>query len=202
MNHTRIMLYLILCGIIPLFFVGYHFISQRSSINELNEMIDIVQETALLKEKKQATNLAIRAHFRNADHFYIDKYVEPLPLLENETEALKKILNQQHLVENEAAKKRLDHLEANNHISFSEGVVQSYPYFHETTETLTRPVEIDLNDLSLILSRIEGAEIGDYVPGPNRPQLIITDFKIDKKPAGSKNETFQLNMKLIKREFF
>lgn len=43
--------------------------------------------------------------------------------------------------------------------------------------------------------------MGDIVPGLYRPQLIVTEFKLDKKKVSEKNETYLLDLKLIKREF-
>lgn len=201
-SQKRILAYALLIGILPLLYVLFAHYQNRQHIFELRNKLEEVRELANLKEKKQATNLATRTHFLGADHFYIDKYVETIPLLETEKQALEKILKQQHLVENEAAKKRLDYLVNENRIHFSEGIVESYPYFHETTETLLKPVEINVDDLLNILSKIEDVEFAEYGPGQNLPQMIITDFKIDKKKTSDYNEVFILNLKLIKREFF
>lgn len=198
----RLLTYLIVASLIPIGWVTYGIIREKQELNRLSQSIESVQLQALSKEKKQGMNLSVREHYKNSDHFYIDKHLETIPLLEPEIEGLKKVLNQHHLVENEAAKKRLEQLQSQNKISFTEGVVQTYPYFHETTETLNRPIEVNLTDLKTILSRIENVEIDNQIPGPNPPQLIISDFKIDKKKTGDNNEVFQLNMKLIKREYF
>ncbi|GAB4226546.1 MAG: hypothetical protein Tsb0021_02630 [Chlamydiales bacterium] len=201
-SPSRLMIYFILLSFIPIIFIGYRFLEHQTSIRRLHEKIESVKELHHLKEARQAVNLSVKEHYLNADHFYIDKHVETIELLSQEKENLRKILDQQHLVENEAAKKRLDYLEVSNRISFSEGIVQSYPYFHETTETLIKPIEANQEDVSLILSRIEGVEMNEFQPGPNRPQLIVTDFRLEKKSTGDRNQVFQINMKLLKREFF
>jgi len=200
--QKRILVYALIIGVLPILYALFAQYQNRQQFFELQNKLETVQELANLKEKKQAANLATRAHFLGADHFYIDKNIETIPLLQSEKDALEKILSQQHLVENEAAKKRLDYLEHENRLHFSEGIVESYPYFHETTETLIKPIEVNVDDLLNILSKIEGVEFAQYTPGPNRPQMIITDFKIDKKKTSDYNEVFILNLKLIKREFF
>lgn len=88
-----------------------------------------------------------------------------------------------------------------NALVFSEGVVQSFPLFQETSETLIHSVEVNPSDIQKILARIEGTKMGEYRPGPHRPQLVITEFKLDKKKVNDKNEVYLLNLKLIKREF-
>lgn len=104
--------------------------------------------------------------------------------------------------DDENIKKRLEFLQSGgNTLVFSEGVVQSNPFFQEVLETLVHPVEVDADDIREILAKIEGIPIRNYAPGPNRPQLIVLEFKIDKKQMSEKNEIYLLNMKLLKREF-
>ncbi len=55
-------------------------------------------------------NLAVRQHFREADHFYIDKYLETLTFLEPEIEILQKISNDKGFANDDRIKKRLDYL--------------------------------------------------------------------------------------------
>lgn len=146
--------------------------------------------------------MIVREHFRGADHFYIDKHLETLSFLESEAETLQKLVNNKYFAGDENVKKRLEFiLGPSNDLLFSEGNVQSYPFFQETISSLVHPVEVNLEDLKEILALVEGSQIGPYKPGPNRPQLIIIDFKLDRKEATEKNEVFLLNMKLLKREY-
>ena len=198
----RLLLYIMLLGLLPILFAIFYFTSQQSEVKGIKTNIQELQQFALVREKKQATNIAVRNHFRDADHFYIDKHLETLVFLEPEIESLQKALSNKNVADDEAFKKRLEFLTGpGNNLSFSEGVVQSSPIFQEITETLVHPVEINTQDLQKILSRIEGVNIGSYQPSPNRPQLIILDFKLDRKNVAEKNEVFQLNLKLLKREF-
>ncbi len=198
----RQVLYAIAICTLPLLLMFGYFFYQKSEVNSLAEHVESVKQQALLREKKQAVNMAVRKHYTDTDRFYIDKQLETLTFLEPETEALQKIAKQSHLIVDENVKKRLEFLTEENNFVFSEGNVQNFPYFRETQETLVHPVEVDINDVQKILSRIEGVQIGNYIPGPNRPQLIITDFKMEKKNVHEKNEVFVLDLKLIKREFF
>ena len=197
----RLLLYLLLLGLMPIFLVGVHFISQKNALEQVNHSLLMVQQMAFLREQKQALNMSVRNHYRDADHFYIDKHIESLLFLEPENESLQKIMNQNNFAEDETIKKRLEFLNSGNSLGFSEGVVQSSPLFQEVIETQVHPVEINSIDLQKILARVEGLEIGAFTPGPNRPQLIILDIKLDKKKITEKNEVFLLNMKLLKREF-
>ena len=198
----RALIYAMIICLLPLLFVIFQFYSKKNSVTDLEARLEQVQHLALVQEKRQANNLTVINHFRDADHFYIDKNLETLTFLEPEVEALHKIVNHKNFPDDEAIKKRLEFLTGSgNSLKFSEGVVQTFPQFQETTETLIHPVEIDVNDLQKILTRVEGIEIGNNQPPPNRPQLIVLDFKLDKKKTNDKNEVFMLNMKLLKREF-
>lgn len=199
---NRLLIYLLCGGVIPIVFVLFILFSHQSELNEAFGTLQQIQEAAFTREKKQATNMAVRSHFKDADHFYIDKQLETLSFLEPEVESLQKILQGKTFIDDELVRKRLDLLTGTgNSMVFSEGVVESTPFFQETTETLVHPVEVNGKDLQKILSRIEGIEIGEYTPSPNRPQLIILDFKLDRKASNEKNEVFLLNLKLLKREF-
>lgn len=199
---SRAVLYLICLGIAPLMFVFLLFTSQKRELEELENTIESIQHQAFLKEKKQALNLAVRQHFRDADHFYIDKYLETLVLLEPEVETLQKLSLDKNFGEDERVKKRLEFLTSSaNALNFSEGVVQDFPLFQETLETLTHPVEVNATDIKKILARIEGTKIKELDPGLRSPQLLITEFRFDKKKVSDDHEVFSLNLKLIKREF-
>lgn len=199
---TRLLIYVMSAGLIPLLIVLALFMSAQTELSELQDHIQQVKQLALIREKKQSVNMALRHHYRDADHFYIDKHLETLTFLENEIESLQKITTNKNYPEDESVKKRLEHLSgAGNNMIFSEGVVQAFPLFQETTETLVHTVEVNTTDLQQILSRIDGVEIGSFVPPPNRPQLIVLDFKLDRKTVNEKNEVFLLNLKLLKREF-
>ena len=77
---------------------------------------------------------------------------------------------------------------------------EKYNNFQETIETLAHPVEVDNSDILKILSRIEGVSLHDEKPLETRPQLIITDFRIDRKKP-SLYEVYALNIKILKREY-
>jgi len=198
----RLLLYILIVGLLPALLVVIHFFVEKQSLEELEKRLKHVQELSFVREKKQAVNISLRNHFRDADHFYIDKHLETLIFLEPEIEALQKISSNKNYADDEYIKKRLDFLSGNtNSLAFSEGVVQSYPLFQETTETLTHPVEVNVSDIKRILARVEGVEFDGIPPPEHRPQLIILDFKLDKKTLSEKNEVYLLNLKLLKREF-
>lgn len=199
--RRRLLIYGLLLGFLPLILVITLFFSENENLNRLENMIQYVEEKALLREKKQSVNMAVIDHFREADHFYIDKHLETLVLLEPEIESLQKLVNNPNFAFDDTVRKRLDYLTNENNLTFTEGIVQSHPQFQETSETLVHPIEVNVDDILEILSRIEGVSIGPYTPPSNPPQLLILDFKIDRKIISEKNEVYNLNLKLLKREF-
>jgi hypothetical protein len=193
---------LISAAFLPLLFVMFYFMTEKAKLDELQNNLNDTEYLSLMREKKQSVNIALRSHNKDADHFYIDKHLETLTFLEHEIDHLDKIINNENFAEDEAIKKRFEFLTGSlNSMIFSEGVVQSHPLFQETTETLVHPVEVNILNVQQILSHIEGVEIGTFSPPPHRPQLIVLDFKLDKKNLNEKNDVFLLNLKLLKREF-
>jgi hypothetical protein len=199
--QKRLMLYIMLLATLPFLLLAFNLMNNLNGISSLENTIQSVHDTAYAREKKQAVNSAVHNNFRDADHFYIDKQIETLSFLEPEIESLQKVINDKNFPDDENIKKRLEFLTNSNNMVFTEGVVQSNPFFQETTETLVHPVEVDIKDIRAILAKVEGTEIRNEAPGPNRPQLIILEFKLDKKHITEKNDIFVLNLKLLKREF-
>lgn len=199
--QSRLVLYILAAGLIPFLFAVFYLSNRLHEVSGIESMITNLGEQAYVREKKQALNIAVKNNYRDADHFYIDKQLETLSFLENEIESLQKVSSNKNFPDDENIKKRLEFLTNNNNMVFTEGVVQSNPLFQETTETLVHPVEVNVKDIRAILAKIEGTHIGQESPGSNRPQLIILDFKLEKKHMTDKNEIFNLNLKLLKREF-
>lgn len=201
-SPKRLLVYLMIAGLIPILIAWLSFSSQLDQVNDLQAQLWSLQDEAFNVERKQSTNIAVRSHFHDTDHFYIDKNLETLVFLEPEIESLQKMLNNPNFPDDENIKKRVEMLTGSeNSMVFTEGVVQSTPIFQEVTETLAHPVEVNVQDIQHILCRVEGIALNGCTPPPNRPQLIVLEFKIDKKNVSDKNEVFSLNLKLLKREF-
>lgn len=198
----RALVYIMILCLIPSLISALYIWNRSGDLDALDSKLESVREQAFIKDKRQAVNQTLRNHFKDADHFYIDKQLETLTFLEPEIESLQKVTQQKNFPDDENIKKRLDFLSGTgNTLNFTEGVVQNYGVFQETTETLTHPVEVNLKDIQRTLSRVEGVSVGGEEVPPGRPQLLILDFKLDKKKTTDQNEVFLLNMKLLKRDF-
>jgi len=203
-NHIpkeRLFYYILLIGLLPIILAASHVFKVRREIRSTASLVETLHSKAALVERRQGLNKAVRKQFLEADHFYLDKHLEAQALLEPEREMLEKVISQKTFIADDKVLSRMEKLNSKNRIQFAEGVVQTYPDFQETIETLTAPVEVDVEDLKEILATIEGVDIDAYGPGPNRPQLIVTFFKIDKKKGSGDNEVFELSLRLLKREY-
>jgi hypothetical protein len=200
--QERMILYIIALGLLPMILVGINFFANNSQLENTSNHLQYVYDLAVARERKEAMNQIVQEHYKAGDHFYIDKNLETLSFLDPEIEMLQKLVNNKYYAGDENVKKRLEFLTGpSNKMLFSEGNVENFPSFQETTASLVHPIEINDKNLQEILSIIEGLKIGSFKPLSQQPQLIILDFKLDKKEVYSKNDVFLLNLKLLKREF-
>lgn len=198
----RLVLWAAIFALLPIFFAVFSWYSAQSDSDALISSLDRVSYLAKSKESKQLLNRSVREHFKEKERYYIDKSLEPLKFLQPEIKSLQTLMNNKNFAGDEKVKQRLDYLTGqDNKFILTEGNIQTYPYFQEVIASLIKPVELNVDDLKKVLSLIEGVEIPPYTPPQDRPQLIITEFKIERKEATKKNEVYQLNLKLLKREY-
>lgn len=197
---SRALLYILFLGLLPLIFSAIEIKRGFAELAVTRNQIEGIQQRAILHERKQAGNMAVINHYRENDHFYIDKQLESLPLMEDEIAALQDVTKTTNYVGNEAIEKRLEQLQTQNQILFTEGPVQSHSLYQETIETLAKPVEVNAQDIERLLKRIERVPT-DEIDDQKRPQLTILDFRLDRREATPDHETFLLNLKLLKREY-
>ena len=202
--QKRLMLYLLVLGLIPIVLAAMSSSSTKTAARAAASRVQLLHEKAILADTREASNKAVVELYRNADHHYIDKYIESIPLLQAEIQGLEALLSGDEVAVDERLSTRLKHLKEDNRLVFTEGNVVSYPSFQETLETLGHAVEVNGDDIAAILSRVEGTSVGDYEAGPGRPQLIITKFHLERKgdaKSGATSEVFVLNMQVLKREY-
>lgn len=191
---NRLILYGCLIACLPLLFLIPYFSAKRSTYEALAAKERSLYEEIILLETRQAGNRSIYTQFKEANRDYLNEEVDPLPLLQRE---LKQLREERSYLDARLTK-RMEFLEKSNRINFSQGNIVNYQTFQEHLETLKQPVEVDGDDVSAILFRIEG------IPNspPERPQILVTKFHLERKKEGAAlGETFQLNMQLLVREF-
>lgn len=198
--QSRVLLYIFCLSLLPIVFAMFHYNSETQSLQRLESQVSRLQEAAQIRNRKQSANALVRSYYSDADRFYLEKQTESTHLLEQESEALQKLGNQPHMAEDPRITRRLGVL-AGNTLVFTEGMVQSYPFFNEIPEALQHPIEVEVEDIKELLAKIEGTKIGPYEPGPNRPQLLLTDFRLERKAPQGESEIYNLNLKILKREY-
>lgn len=200
-SHTRLLIYCLVLGILPIVFVASHYMMQKSQQDRLEYAISDALRQAHIKNAREFQNKQVKAIFREHDHFYIDKEIETIIPLKDEIEALQKVLQRGFHPDEDQFRKRLVFLtNGQNAISFVEGSVKASPGFQETTENLAHPIEADLSDIKRILSRVEGVSLDEQNQTLLRPHLFITEMKMEKK-RGVSQELYTVDLKLVKREY-
>ncbi len=191
---SRVLVYLIMLGLIPLFTVCFFYIKEKNSWSAVAEHIEMTSHQGQMKSSRQSINNLVRKKHEDADNLYIEK-LEALTFLNKEKEALEALFASRSFTGNENAELRYAFLcGKENVLHFTDKDAQKADKISETLETLAHSVEIDHADLRKILSLIEESS-------SHQPQMIITDFKLSKKAKADGNQVFELNCALIKREF-
>jgi hypothetical protein len=191
----RIVFYLLITGCFPAFFTFYYFYSKKCKLNQWELAVERIHNAAVVQAKKQAVNQKIRRFYANSESLYLDRQLEKIRFLKKEKEALEQMLRSRTFTGNEAAELRYTFLTGEeNRLLFTEFSSQKGEGIIETLLLLAHPVEIDSFDLKDILSYVEGTH-------SKQPQLLITDFKIARKKKPTTDEVFELNLKILKREY-
>ncbi len=201
-TQARLIIYCLILGFLPLVFVGMNYMNNAAQQDRLSFALSSAITDATTKNAKEFVNKQVREQFRDSNHYYIDKEIETISPLKEEVKALQKVLSLGFHANEDLFRRRLQfHTSGQNAINFVEGSVKNYSDFQETIESLAHPVETDLDDIKAILSRIEGVQFDNETElAPNRPHLIITDWKMEKK-KGPTQDIFVVDIKLIKREY-
>lgn len=194
----RLFFYLLFLGILPLAFVFWNYVEKEQELDLLSQQLSSKLASTMVQLQQQAFNRLVYQNYRQSSPHYMDRTLEKMEFLKNETEELKQIA-EDHL--SFTLKNRLQFLtKGENRLVFIEGSVESFPFYKESVEALAHPVEVDGEDLKAILYELD--QLVDHEGDLKAPQLIISDFKLEKKHQVGVNEVFKLDIKLIKREFF
>lgn len=190
---SRLVIYILLAGLLPLSVVGIYYLREKRAWSDVCQHIDATLAQSVQKSARQAINAAVRNKYKNGDPHFVEK-LEALNFLSKERSALEEFISKQSYTGGELFESRYRLLTSGeNRLLFAEKEIQNGEGIRETLEVLTKPVEIDHDDLKNVLGLIEFESAG-------KPQLIITDFLLTKKKI-SGNEVFELNCSFLKREF-
>jgi hypothetical protein len=184
---------------IPFIYFLCSFFFQMDSLSILEERLERINAKAAQYALNKKREEQFLTDIKTVDHFYIDKHVETLVFLEPEIKRIEALFS--HGEYEESLKKRLHTLkEGPNKLAFAEDKIRSADLVREGEFHLQHPVEVNEEDLKKLLSLIEGQAIGAYSPAPRKPQIIIKNFELTKKPLSSQEGVFIINLQMIKRE--
>lgn len=200
LSPSRLFIYLVLLNMLVFAYVFWHDHSENTQIDEVQRRMIKLEQDTQVRDRKRADNNRVRTYYADADRFYLEKQVQSMSLLRDQAQELEKLLQVKSVSEDPRITRRLTALK-DNRIVFSEGMVQSYPFFNEIPETLSQPVEVDVEDIRELLAKLEGIQLGPYTPGERRPQFLITEFRLDRKSLSQNENSYMLNLKLLKREY-
>src|SRR5262249_4321732 len=146
-SRERMVVYILLIGLAPLLFASMHLFAKKRAQERLEISLDEALLLAKQKNAKEAKNKQTRQLYAKIDNYYIDKQLETVPLLQQESAALNKILLHGFHQEEEKLRKRAQFLKEQNKIVCNEGSIKTYATFKETVESFSHPVEVDSSDV-------------------------------------------------------
>ncbi|MEN9654344.1 MAG: hypothetical protein RL235_456 [Chlamydiota bacterium] len=140
--------------------------------------------------------------FSHSDPYFIDRNIESLRFLNHEIKELQTLLHHPAIAYTTPIEERLKAISDNeNRLSFVENKTKVSPFCKEVEEKQQAPIQLDEEDLKKLLVRLEDEQIECYTSLDNSPQIIITDFVLEKIVTPQKKEVFEVQMELLKREF-
>jgi hypothetical protein len=198
----RLLIYLLILGMIPAICVVCFNLREHRRVQEANAALESLRLHLAAWQRKEMFNHAVRNHHRGADHYYVDKYLESLSWCQREVEELGRLIDDDPSLPDRELLERREFLEGpENQLRFAEGGVESYAHIRETEEKLVHPVELAQEDLSLLLARLEGTGKEALPLLQAMPQILITDFRLQRRTTRVDNEVYLVELQFIKREF-
>ncbi len=187
--------------LIPLIGAGFYLSQEANSLQDLQERFAKAarKERFALERKERKERFLQR--YSSANPYFLDHNIESFPLLEREKEQLDSLLRHPAFPESRALQERLRFLQENR-LVFREEKIEVSKEMKEVEERQQHPVQMDEADLKQILAMIEDVSIDDKYPIEHSPHMIIKEFHLKKRKTPLQTEVFEVEMDLIKREFY
>ena len=188
--------------LIPIFFAAGYLMVQNARLAEAEERFSgACRKGRIALERKEKKERFLK-RYSNADPYFIDQRIESLSFLEKERKELAALLEHPALADKHSTEARLRFLSSDeNRLAFTEEAIRTSSLLKETEEKQRHPVQMDEEDVKRLLSLLEDLSIDSFSPLGNSPQIIITDFLLEKKETPLKTKVLEVNTKLLKREW-
>lgn len=175
------------------------FLSAKNNLDILEERCHYLQDKKKSAQIKKSSEDALTKQLKLAHPDFVETELESLPFLAKEKKKIEILLHSDP--HNESLTNRLHFLEKDqNALQFKQEDYSRHQGYQEVMLNQKHPIEMNGEDLKMLLARIENLSIGQALPGEHSPYLIIKNFDLLKKRLTSNEETFILNLKLVKRE--
>ena len=163
--------------------IGYLLIQNAALSEEEGRFSEACRKGRFSLERKGKKERFLK-RYAKADPYFIDQQIESLHFLEKERNELAALLEHPALFDKRSAEARFKFLLSDeNRLTFAEEAIRTSSHLKETEEKQRHSVQMDEEDLKRILSLLEDLPIDSYFPLENRPQIIITDFHLEKKES-------------------
>lgn len=192
-SKDRFFLYLLAIPLLLMALIPIDYSLHNSTLSTLEESVETSIALSSQKIRKQEHNNLLKKLYTRVNASYLANNVENIELLKKEKESLSRLSGLQ-VPGNDPLLNRLRFLQNDNILRLTEKGSEKKEGVMEKFYTLTRPVEMDCNDLNLLLSALEEK-------GEGSPMLLLSQFKLRRKEGFAKNEVFEVNFDLFKREF-
>ncbi len=167
---------------------------RSSSREQLEEQFFVTKKRASPAFARKERSEKFWARHAHSDPYFLDQELESLRFLGKEQTLLQTWVSHPAMSSRKEFEQRLSFLQSErNRLLFTEEKTLTSPACKETREIQRHPIQLDETDLKALLALIE------EIPSSSknqRPQLIITDFHLARK-----NQVFELQMHLLKRDF-
>lgn len=196
-------LYFYLVLALPILAGSFYAFIQYNKMKHLEELFSASckkGKLALIRKQKKENFIKRHTH---ASPYFLDEQIENLVFLKPEIEELKTLIQHPALADKKPFEARLDFLtKGANRLSFTEEAIRSNSHIKETEEKQRHSVQLNGEDVKKLLTTLEDLPIGNEVPMiASRPQIMITDFRIETKQTPLKTNVFEVEMQFLKREF-
>ena len=187
---------------LPIFFgVLYSFRGYQELKDSRENFFQVCKKGKTAIERKQKKEAFIQK-YSSANPYFLDEHVESFVFLKNEISDLDKLLRHPAVSEKRVLSSRLDFLKnGGNKLEFMEESIRSNGKIKETDEKQKHPTQMNGEDIKELLATLENQPVENYPISENRPQIVITDFRLEKRKTPFSQEVFEVDMQFLKREF-
>ena len=181
--------------ILPSILLLIYFNHRFNQLEKWQGVADRLVMRMVCMQKGREDHYQVIESFENRRDDSIDDILESMVFLKSEVEALKLMDSHPLFAPCQNLQYRLDQLTAgSNQLGFVQGSREVKNRMEEVELSQHYPVEIDIDDLKMILSVVEGAS------SIKNQRCIIKGFRLDRKKLAER-ETYFLEMELIKRGY-